>query len=157
MSKRRVTIERTYDAPIEDVWRLWTTKDGIEAWWGPEGFSVKVRKLDLRPGGVLDYAMIATRAAEIEFMKQAGMPLSIESRIKYVEVVPPRLLVYEQLADFIPGVEAYWVRHDVAFSTVPSGVRLLLTFDVMHDNVWTERAMAGWESELGKLQRVLGS
>ncbi len=59
-AKRRITIERTYKAPIEDVWELWTTKDGIESWWGPEGFTVKVHKLDLRPGGELRYAMIAT-------------------------------------------------------------------------------------------------
>ena len=38
---------------------LRTTKDGIESWWGPGGFTVKVRKLDLRSGGELHYAMIA--------------------------------------------------------------------------------------------------
>ena len=47
-SKRRITMERTYDAAsLDDVWDLWTTKDGIESWWGPEGFTVKVRTLDL--------------------------------------------------------------------------------------------------------------
>ena len=32
----RITIERTYRASVEDVWDLWTTKEGIESWWGPE-------------------------------------------------------------------------------------------------------------------------
>jgi uncharacterized protein YndB with AHSA1/START domain len=34
-SKPRITIERTYLARIEDVWALWTTKEGLESWWGP--------------------------------------------------------------------------------------------------------------------------
>src|SRR5262245_47945643 len=42
-TRGHVTLERTFDAPIEDVWDLWTTKDGIESWWGPEGFRVEVR------------------------------------------------------------------------------------------------------------------
>jgi uncharacterized protein YndB with AHSA1/START domain len=58
-SKRRITLERIYSAPIQQVWDLWTTKEGIESWWGPDGFTVKVRKLDLRPGGELHYAMTA--------------------------------------------------------------------------------------------------
>ena len=58
--RRRITLERTYKASLQDVWDLWTTKEGIESWWGPDGFSVKVRKLDLRPGGELHYALTAT-------------------------------------------------------------------------------------------------
>ena len=45
---RRITMERTYESSIEDVWELWTTKEGIESWWGPEGFTTEVLKLDLR-------------------------------------------------------------------------------------------------------------
>jgi len=41
-NRRRVRLERTYQAPIEDVWELWTTKEGIESWWGPGGFRVTV-------------------------------------------------------------------------------------------------------------------
>jgi hypothetical protein len=33
-AKRRITIERTFQAPIEDIWDLWTTKEGIESWVG---------------------------------------------------------------------------------------------------------------------------
>ena len=35
------------------------------------------------------------------------------------------------------------------------GVGLVLTFDAMHDEEWTQRATVGWESELGKLAKVL--
>ena len=58
---KKIRIERTFQASLEEVWEMWTTREGIESWWGPDGFSVKVRTLELRPGGRLDYAMIATR------------------------------------------------------------------------------------------------
>ena len=37
-----VVIERSYRASIGDVWDLWTTKDGFESWWGPQGFRAEV-------------------------------------------------------------------------------------------------------------------
>jgi uncharacterized protein YndB with AHSA1/START domain len=150
-----ISIERTYRAPIEDVWALWTTQEGIESWWGPDGFTVKVRSIDLRPGGELNYAMIATGKPQIEFMKKAGMPLTNEHRIVYTEVASPSRLGFSHLVDFVPGVESYEVAILVELQETAAGVRMLLTIDRMHDETWTERAVAGWESELGKLARVL--
>ena len=87
-SKKRITIERTLRAPVEDVWELWTTKEGIESWWGPDGFTTKVFKLELRPEGELHYAMTATAPEQVDFLKRAGMPLTSETRGWYDEIVP---------------------------------------------------------------------
>ena len=65
MTPETITLERTYDATVEDVWALWTTKEGIESWWGPDGFSVEVRVIDLRPGGELLYAMTVIEPARV--------------------------------------------------------------------------------------------
>jgi uncharacterized protein YndB with AHSA1/START domain len=152
----RLSLERTYEAPLEDVWNLWTTKEGIEAWWGPEGFTVTVRSLDLRPGGELRYVMTATAPAQIAFMNQAKMPLATELKITYTEVVPFRRLGYVQLADFVPGVAPYDVATRVELHQTANGVRMVLDFDAMHDEVWTQRAVMGRESELTKLERLIG-
>lgn len=149
--KRTITIERIYDAAIEEVWELWTTRDGIESWWGPEGFTVTVQSIDLRSGGVLVYAMTATGPDQIGFMNRAGMPLTTVSRVTYAEVVAPRRLAYEHVVDFVPGVDPYDVTHVVELFAVAGGVRMVLTIDAMHDETWTQRAVMGWESELGKL------
>jgi uncharacterized protein YndB with AHSA1/START domain len=154
-ARRKITIERTFNAPIEDVWELWTTKEGIESWWGPEGFTTEVRKIDLRPGGELDYNMIAVAPDQIEFMKKAGMPEATPSRVTYTEVIPLRRLAYLTLADFIPGVEPYEVMTTVDLHPQGDGTRLVMTFDAMHDEQWTNMAVMGWESELGKLEKVL--
>jgi uncharacterized protein YndB with AHSA1/START domain len=153
--RKRITLERVYQADAQDVWDLWTTKDGIESWWGPGGFVVTVRKLELRPGGELLYAMTAIDPPQVEFMKKAGMPLTTEARITIVEVVPLRRLSYVHRADFIPGVEPYDVATLVELVPTHEGVRMTLTFEAMHSDEWTERAVMGWTSELEKLERVI--
>lgn len=155
MTKRTITIERLYKAPIADVWDLWTTKEGIESWWGPGGFAVKVRKIDLRPGGTLLYAMTATGLEQIAFMKREGMPLTTEARITYTEIVPQRRLAYTHLVDFVPDIESYDVTTVVELHPGPNAVRMVLTFDAMHNEQWTQRAKMGWESEVDKLGAVL--
>jgi uncharacterized protein YndB with AHSA1/START domain len=154
-ARRRVNIERMFTAAIEDVWELWTTKEGIESWWGPDGFDVKVRKLDFRPGGELLYDMTAIAPDQIEFLKKAGMPLTTPSFVTYTEVVPLKRFAFTQLADFIPNVKPYQVAMTVEFDTSPRGVRMVLTLDAMHDEYWTKLAVMGWESELNKLARLL--
>ncbi len=41
----KVVLERTYRARAEELWELWTTGEGFESWWGPEGFRVEVHTL----------------------------------------------------------------------------------------------------------------
>jgi len=151
----RVSIERRYRATLAEVWELWTTKSGIEEWWGPDGFEVEVTRLELRPGGRLEYRMTAIGAEQIAAMKRAGMPLAQQLSIVIKEVVPEKLLVYAHRADFIPGVEPYDVEHRVELFAVSGEVRMVLSFERMHDMLWTERARAGWENELDTLGHVL--
>jgi uncharacterized protein YndB with AHSA1/START domain len=152
---RKITMERTYAASVDDVWALWTTPAGIESWWGPEGFAVRVRSLDLRRGGQLRYAMTATAPAQVEFITKAGLPLTTEAQLTYTEVVPKRRLAYVHLADFVPGVKPYDVATVVELEAGPKSVRMSLTFDAMHDEHWTRMAEMGWESQLGKFaQRI---
>ncbi len=153
----KIVIERTYVASIEDVWELWTTKEGIESWWGPGGFSVTVHELDLRAGGEMRYTMTAVDPAQVEFMKAAGMPLTTEAKLTYTEVVPRRSIAYTHRADFIPGVESYDVGNKVEFVAQRDKVRMVLTLDPMHSDEWTQRAVMGMESQLGKLARVIAA
>jgi len=155
MSRRKIRLERTFAAPLEDVWELWTSKEGIESWWGPDGFTVEVLALDLRPGGAFRYAMKATAPAQVEFMRNAGMPLTNEVRAKFTEVVPRRRLAFTQLADFVPGVEPYEMTTAVELSPFAQGVRMVVTLDAMHDEIWTQRAVAGMESQLGRLAKLI--
>ena len=156
-ARRRLSVERTYAASPEEVWELWTTKEGIESWWGPEGFSVTVGDLDLRPGGDLHYVMTATGPDQVAYMAKAGMPISSRHRLTFIEVDPPHRLAYRELADFIPDVEPYEVENVIEFHQVAEGTRLVSTFEAMHDDRWTELAKLGRESELDRLAKILAA
>jgi uncharacterized protein YndB with AHSA1/START domain len=152
-----ITIERTYDASAQDIWDLWTTKEGIEAWWAPDGFAVEVRKLELAPGGVLLYAMAATAPQQVEFMRNAGMPLTNEAQKTYTEVVPLERLRYTSVIDFVPGVEPY--DHDTLVDLHPSdgGVRVVMTIEPLRDEDWTGRLVAGRANEMDNLARLIAA
>jgi uncharacterized protein YndB with AHSA1/START domain len=155
-SNRKIVIERTYKASIGDVWELWTTKEGIESWWGPDGFSVKVHALDLSAGGEMRYAMTAADSAQIQFMRRSGMPVTTEAKLTYTQIVPRQSIAYTHRADFIPGVEPYDIGNTVEFSVRGEMVVMVLTLDPMHSDEWTQRAVMGMESQLAKLARLLG-
>jgi uncharacterized protein YndB with AHSA1/START domain len=154
IARAQFSIHRTYSASIDEAWALWTTKSGIESWWGPEGFEVAVTSLDLRAGGELVYRMTAIAPEQVAFMKRSSMPLTTECRVAYVEVSPPSRLIYKTSTDFLPGIEPYEVATVVELIPTPDGVQMTITFDAMHDDVWTERARAGHESQLRKLDAL---
>ena len=117
--KKRINLQRTFEASLDLVWELWTTKDGIESWWGPPGFEVKVSRLELRAGGALEYVMTCVGAEQIAFMKQHNQPLSTPLKARYTEVKPKTLAAWMNLADFIPGVDPYEV--EARLMLTPSG------------------------------------
>lgn len=155
MTEKRLTIERTYDISAAGFWDLWTTKEGIESWWGPEGFSVSVRELDVRVGGELRYTSTATGAEQIAVLKRGNLPLTTEARITYTDIKRLRLLAFETHVDFIAGVEPYGVTTTVEVTKERSGIIMNMAFGAMHDETWTQRAIAGHRSQILKLTRVI--
>lgn len=153
--RKQITMERTLEATLAEVWELWTTKDGIESWWGPEGFETKVSRLDLKVGGTLEYAFTAVGENQVAFMKQAGQPLTQHMKARYTTVQPKTAAAWMNLVEFIPGITPYEV--ETRFDLEPRGkqVHMKLRFDAMHDEQFTKFAEMGWTEELGKLQRVL--
>ncbi len=56
-AKPELVITRVFDAPRELVFRAWTEPEHLVRWWGPNGFTTPVCKIDLRPGGVWHLCM----------------------------------------------------------------------------------------------------
>jgi uncharacterized protein YndB with AHSA1/START domain len=154
-SRGEITLERTLRAPLERVWDLFTTKKGLESWWGPEGFSTRVKKLELRPGGELEYVMTAVGAEQIQFLQDRGMPLSTSTRGNFTEVTPRSRIGFTNVADFIPGVEPYEVLERVEFHPTKVGVRLVVILEMMHNKQWTKMSELGWKGQLDRLSEVL--
>jgi len=91
ISKDAVVIERTFDAPIDFVWQLWTQPEHFKSWYGPRGFSVSVAEMDLRIGGKRLVCMERPTPNGSMRMWTTG---------EYTEIVPNTRLVYtESMSD----------------------------------------------------------
>ena len=152
-AKKHVVVERTYRAKVEELWTLWTTKEGFESWWGPEGFRVEVHALEARVNGPLSYDMIADAPEAIEAMKKMGQPISHGVQARFTDLKRYERLAITSVIDFLPGVELYDSTIRVAF--FPSGpmVRMLVTLDAMHSDEFTRMATEGFTSQLSKLDK----
>ena len=57
ISKRSLSMTRVFDAPIDLLWKVLTTPEYIKDWWGPEGFTNTIRKMDVKEGGKWEFTM----------------------------------------------------------------------------------------------------
>jgi len=151
--KKNVVLERTYKARVEEVWELWTTKDGFESWWGPQGFRVEVTALEAKLGGQLHYDMIASAPEMVEQMKKMGEPISHKTRGTFSEFKPHQRLALTHVIDFLPGVKPY--DSTMVLELFPSGnsVRMVVTLTPMHDARFTQMQIEGFTSQLTKLDK----
>ncbi|MBX3191815.1 MAG: SRPBCC domain-containing protein [Labilithrix sp.] len=156
MSNPNIVIERTYRASLAEVWDLWTTKEGFESWWGPQGFRADVHALEARVGGALRYDMVADTEEMIAAMKKVGQPPSHAVRARFTELVPRERLVLTSVIDFLPGVAAYDNDIKVDFASVGDRVRMVVTLHAMHSDDFSKMQQEGFTSQLTKLDARFG-
>jgi uncharacterized protein YndB with AHSA1/START domain len=86
-----VVIERTFDAPPALIWQMWTDPGHFTQWYGPDGVTVPVANMDVRPGG--------SRLVCLE-MDTPGGPRRMWFTGEYREVTQNQRLVYtESMSD----------------------------------------------------------
>jgi uncharacterized protein YndB with AHSA1/START domain len=57
MEDNELVITRSFDAPRDLVFKVWSEAEHLKNWWGPTGFKLGVFDFDFRPGGVFHYNM----------------------------------------------------------------------------------------------------
>ncbi|BAN03471.1 SRPBCC family protein [Ilumatobacter coccineus] len=86
-----VRIERTFDAPIDLIWAMWTEADHFANWYGPMGASIPTAEMDVSVGGRRHIGM------EVETPNGAMRMFFVG---EYLEIEPKTRLVYtESMAD----------------------------------------------------------
>jgi uncharacterized protein YndB with AHSA1/START domain len=56
-AERELRISRVLNAPIELVWEVWTDPEHLKHWWGPDGFTNTITKMEMRKGGEWNLVM----------------------------------------------------------------------------------------------------
>ncbi|MDO3626366.1 SRPBCC family protein [Mucilaginibacter sp. BT774] len=82
---RELIITRTLNAPVELVWEAWTKPEHIANWWGPDGFTNTISKMDIRSGGEWDLVMHGPDGTDYK------------NKSIFREVIPLKMLVYEHI------------------------------------------------------------
>lgn len=84
-------IERTFNAPIDLIWAMWTEPEHFANWYGPMGARIPVAEMDVRVGGRRHIAMA---------METPRGPMEMFFVGEYREVSPKTRLSYtEAMAD----------------------------------------------------------
>jgi uncharacterized protein YndB with AHSA1/START domain len=154
---RPIRFERVYDGPVEDLWALWTTKEGLEEWFAPEGCRVEVPTVDVRVGGAFDHVMTAVGDEQVAYMESVRRSRSTRVRGRFVEVVRHERLHMRLTMDFLPGVAPYPYDIVVEFHSEGERVRMVVTADAHPDADMTRLAAQSLASQLRQFDSVLAS
>ncbi|MDP2120005.1 MAG: SRPBCC family protein [Hoeflea sp.] len=58
VAERTMVLSRIIAAPRDLVWGAWLNPGSLPQWWGPDGFSCRTQRIDLRAGGEWVFDMI---------------------------------------------------------------------------------------------------
>ena len=152
-----IRFERVYDAAIEDVWALWTTREGLETWFAPEGMRFEVSTFDLRVGGAFNHVMTAVGAEEVAYLAKLGRSPTARVSGRFIEIVPHKRLGIRFDIDFVPGVESYPYDMMVELFAEAGRVRMVLTTDRHPDAEMTRGAIMGLTSQLQRFDAAIAA
>src|SRR5262245_42987755 len=153
-TRLKLVFERTYRASVDELWELWTTKEGLESWWGPAGFRTEVHAIEARLNGKLHYDHVAETSEMVAALKEMGRPASTTLRGRFTEFRPLERLMLTQMIDFVPGVAPYESTLMVDFFPSGEWVRMVVTLSPMHDEEFTKMASEGLASQFRNLDKL---
>ncbi|MBS1910482.1 MAG: SRPBCC domain-containing protein [Bacteroidetes bacterium] len=83
-----LVFTRTFNAPVAEVWRLWSDPEYVRRWWGPDIFTCPLANIDFREGGTSLVCMSAPQFGDLY------------STWRYVTIEPMKRIEYiHNLAD----------------------------------------------------------
>jgi uncharacterized protein YndB with AHSA1/START domain len=100
---REISITRTLNAPIDLVWEAWTTPEHIAQWWGPNGFTNTISKMDFQPGG--------------EWLLVMHSPDGTDYKNKSIfkEIIPHKKIVFDHVAPNFTATIEFEAQGDKTF------------------------------------------
>lgn len=95
MKNKGLLLRRTLDAPVDLVWEAWTNPEHIANWWGPNGFTNTISKMDMRTGGEWNLVMHGPDGTDYD------------NKCIFREVIQNKKIVYEHInwPKFVATVE----------------------------------------------------
>jgi uncharacterized protein YndB with AHSA1/START domain len=128
------------EAPLGRVWEVWTKPEHIRHWWGPNGFTNTIEKMEVEPGG------------EWLFTMHGPDGRAYPNRTIFREVVPYRKLVHEHVDPNFMAVIEFEARDD---KTLLHWYKLYETEELFEKVEKEYRASEGFKQTVERLQAYL--
>lgn len=143
---RTMTITRVIDAPAAALWAAWTDPASLPQWWGPDGFSCRTIRIDLREGGEWLFDMIAPDGTVFP------------NHHRYGQMIPERRIDYALLwgEDGPKHADASATFEDLGGRTRVT-LRMVFVTRKEHDDAMAFGAEPLGQQTLGKLARFAGA
>lgn len=125
--KNTFVINRTFEAPIDLVFEMWTRPEHVSKWLSPTGTEMQYIEADIRPGGSAFYTMSGPN-----YPKLYG-------KAQYIEIDAPRRVVYTQ---WFCDEQGNMSRHPMA-PTWPE--KMLTVIDFVEESPNCTRLTVTWE------------
>jgi len=151
-SKKELTLERTFDAPRDLVFKAWTDPKLVAKWWGPRGVTNTAHAWEAKPGGKIDLVMLA--GEELGPMSGQEWPMTGE----FKEVDEPGKLVFTGNA-IVNGKEV--MQHLTTVTLAEEDGKTKMTVHIVVTKATPEAAgplsgmEMGWNQQLDKLGEFL--
>jgi len=58
LKTNKLTVIRSFDAPLELVWQAWTESEILDQWWAPKPYRAETKTMDFSEGGRWLYCMV---------------------------------------------------------------------------------------------------
>lgn len=142
---REIVLTREFDAPRELVWQAYTDERHFPHWFGPNGFTITLHSMDVRPGGMSRYIMHGPDGTDYG------------NRQVYQEVERPERLVYlhGEDEDDDPGAFHVTVRFDDLDGRTRVTQRMLFATKAQREGVESFGAVELGKQTLGRLAAYL--
>jgi len=121
---RELLITRELNAPIALVWEAWTTPEHIANWWGPNGFTNTISKMDMQPGGEWDLVMHGPDGTDYR-NKSVFKEIVKHKRIVYEHITGPK---FTATIEFEDRGEKTYLRWHMLFETREQFIQTVKTF-----------------------------
>ena len=146
VAERTILFHRVIKAPVPVVWGAWMNAESLPKWWGPDGFSCRTSRIDLRAGGEWVFDMIAPDGTVFP------------NHHKYGAVIPEARLDYTlHWGENGPKHADAWASFDdIGGATKVTLGMVMATAKEYHDAKGFGAVELGLQT-LGKLARIVGA
>lgn len=143
--EKKLAVSRIFNAPVEEVWKMWTEPAYVMQWWGPDKFTCPFARIDFKEG----HTSLVSMKAPDEFGGQIHYNIWNYTRIVHLQSIEFVMNLADKDGNKQPpsavGMPDYF----------PENIRTVVTFSVINANetemTVTEYADFGQMTHFAKL------